>query len=162
MKLRFRPARITYLLIDRDRVTDNHWFYFADREFVLNRVAEFKNFVRRDALPAGRTVLCCEVTDVARFSVERVIAELVETKIIRPADVLDAKVIELSNAYPVYDRGYEAEMRRAADFFAAHPNVHHVGRHAQFAHKDIDEIFDEAKRLARLIASRHARDAASA
>jgi protoporphyrinogen oxidase len=154
LSLRFRPARITYLLIDRERVTDNHWFYFADREFVLNRVAEFKNFVGRERLPAGRTVLCCEVTDVERFSTDRVVAELSETKIIKPSEVLDVKVIELANAYPVYDLAYGGEMRRAADFFAAHPNVHHVGRHAQFAHKDIDEIFDEAKRLAGRIISR--------
>jgi protoporphyrinogen oxidase len=152
LNLRFRPARITYLLIDRERVTDNHWFYFADRDFVLNRVAEFKNFAGED-LPHGRTVLCCEVTDIERFSVERVVAELAETGIIKPREVLDTKVVELAHAYPVYNRGYEEQMRRARDFFAAHPRVHHVGRHAQFAHKDIDEIFVEAKRLARRITS---------
>jgi protoporphyrinogen oxidase len=152
LNLRFRPARITYLLIDRERVTDNHWFYFADRDFILNRVAEFKNFVD-DGSHARRTVLCCEVTDIARFSPERVVAELSATGIIQPRDVLDTKVIELAHAYPVYDLGYEEQMRRARDFFAAHPDVHHVGRHAQFAHKDIDEIFDEAKRLTRRITS---------
>jgi protoporphyrinogen oxidase len=150
LNLRFRPARITYLLIDRERVTDNHWFYFADRDFILNRVAEFKNFVNA-GLPAGRTVLCCEVTEIENFSVERVVSELTDTGIIKPSDVLDTKVIELDHAYPVYDLGYEGEMLRAQDFFAAHPRVHHVGRHAQFAHKDIDEIFDEAKRVARRI-----------
>ncbi|MDT7541198.1 MAG: hypothetical protein QOE33_1102 [Acidobacteriota bacterium] len=156
LSLRFRPARITYLLIDRDHVTDNHWFYFADRDFILNRVAEFKNFVGADTLPDGRTVLCCEVTDVARYSPERVVSELAETGIIRPSDVLDTKVIEIPNAYPIYDRVYEAEMSRARDFFAAHTNIQHVGRHAQFAHKDIDEIFDEAKRLALGIIAQHA------
>lgn len=152
LSLRFRPARITYLLIDRERVTDNHWFYFADRDFVLNRVAEFKNFVDNGS-HARRTVLCCEVTDIARFSPERVVSELSATGIIKPHEVLDTKVVELAHAYPVYDLGYEEQMRRARDFFAAHPHVHHVGRHAQFAHKDIDEIFDEAKRLALRITS---------
>ncbi|MDT7602614.1 MAG: hypothetical protein QOF61_611 [Acidobacteriota bacterium] len=150
LNLRFRPARITYLLVNRDRVTNNHWFYFADRDFILNRVAEFKNFVN-DGLPAGRTVLCCEVTEIENFSVERVVAELTRTGILKPDEVLDTKVVELSHAYPVYDLGYESEMRRARDFFGAHPRIHHVGRHAQFAHKDIDEIFDEAKRVARRI-----------
>jgi protoporphyrinogen oxidase len=93
---------------------------------------------------------------VARYSPERVVSELTATKIIKPRDVLDTKVIELANAYPIYDRGYEEEMRRATDFFAAHPNIQHVGRHAQFAHKDIDEIFDEAKQLALRLTSQHA------
>ncbi|MFN2482643.1 MAG: NAD(P)/FAD-dependent oxidoreductase [Pyrinomonadaceae bacterium] len=152
LRLRFRPARITYLLIDRPRVTENHWFYFADRDFMINRVAEFKNFVD-DTAPADKTVLCCEVTDLSDFSVGRVVAELERAGVLGAGEVLDSKVIELAHAYPVYDRGYEAQMVRARDFFSQHPHVHHVGRHAQFAHKDVDEIFDEAKRLAGRIVS---------
>jgi protoporphyrinogen oxidase len=152
LSLRFRPARITYLLVDRPRVTENHWFYFADRDFMINRVAEFKNFVDDNA-PADKTVLCCEVTDLREFSVERVVSELERAGVLKASEVLDSKVIELAHAYPVYDRGYESQMMRARDFFSQHPRVHHVGRHAQFAHKDVDEIFDEAKRLARRIVS---------
>lgn len=147
LNLRFRPARIVYLLIDRPQVTSNHWFYFADREFIINRVAEFKNFVNGD-LPKEQSVLCCEVTDTQHFSTERVIEELARTRIIEPADVLDVKTIELANAYPIYDRGYESEMDKARTFFAAHRNLYHVGRQAHFAHEDLDEIFEEAKRLA--------------
>ncbi|HEX8181586.1 MAG TPA: FAD-dependent oxidoreductase [Pyrinomonadaceae bacterium] len=155
LSLRFRPARITYLLLDRPRATDNHWFYFADRDFIINRVAEFKNFAS-NGVPADRTVLCCEVTEVDKYSTERVIAELTRTGIIAPRDVLDVKMIELPHAYPIYDRGYEREMERARAFFAAHPDIYHVGRQARFAHKDIDEIFAEAKRVAnRLIARKH-------
>jgi protoporphyrinogen oxidase len=147
LNLRFRPAMVTYLLLDRTRVTDNHWFYFADKEFIINRVAEFKNFAT-NSVPADRTVLCCEVTQVEKFSPEVVIEELVRTGIIAERDVLDIKTIELPNAYPIYDRGYEEQIARGSQFFAAHPNIHHIGRQARFAHKDIDEIFEEAKLLA--------------
>jgi protoporphyrinogen oxidase len=153
LNLRFRPARITYLLVARDRVTDNHWFYFADRDFAVNRVAEFKNFVD-DGLPPGRTVLCCEVTDVENSSTERVVSELERIGVLSAREILDAKTIELSHAYPIYDRGYDAELRRAEAFFAAHPNVHMIGRHARFEHKDVDEIFEEAKLLARRLPAR--------
>jgi protoporphyrinogen oxidase len=121
---------------------------------MINRVAEFKNFVA-DTAPADQTVLCCEVTDLRDFSVGRVVAELERAGVLHAREVLDSKVIELAHAYPVYDRGYEAQMLRARDFFSAHRRVHHVGRHAQFAHKDVDEIFDEAKRLAQRIVSDH-------
>lgn len=160
LNLRFRPALITYLLLARARATDNHWFYFADRDFIINRVAEFKNFAG-NGVPADRTVLCCEVTEVDKFSPERVIDELVRTGIIERADVLDVKTIELPNAYPIYDRGYEQEMERARTFFAAHPNIYHVGRQARFAHKDLDEIFEEAKQVAAQLIARKA-DAAGA
>jgi protoporphyrinogen oxidase len=153
LRLRFRPALITYLLVARARVSDNHWFYFADRDFIVNRVAEFKNFGGGDP-PADRTVLCCEVTEVDKFSVGRVVSELERAGVIREREVLDAKTVELKNAYPIYDRGYEEETARARDFFALHPHIHHVGRQAKFEHKDLDEIFEEAKLLSgRLIVS---------
>jgi protoporphyrinogen oxidase len=152
LNLRFRPALMTYLLIDRPRVTDNHWFYFADRQFCINRVAEFKNFAN-EVVPADRTVLCCEVTDINDDSTERVITELVTTGIISRTEVLDVKTISLPFAYPIYDRGYETEMDKARQFFAKHPDIHHVGRQARFEHKDIDEIFEEAKKVAQLLIS---------
>jgi protoporphyrinogen oxidase len=110
-------------------------------------------------VPADRTVLCCEVTEVDKFSPERVIDELARTGIIKREDVLDVKTIELPNAYPIYDRGYEQQMESARTFFAAHPNIYQVGRQARFAHKDLDEIFEEAKQVAgQLIAMSKSRE----
>jgi protoporphyrinogen oxidase len=154
LTLRFRPARITYLLVKRSRVTDNHWFYFADKEYILNRVAEFKNFAN-NGLPAEQTVLCCEVTQVERFSLERVVAELAGTGLLHPSEILDTKTIDIDHAYPIYDRAFEDQMKMADQFFARHPRIHHVGRHAQFAHRDVDEIFDEAKKAAARICREH-------
>jgi hypothetical protein len=48
----------------------------------------------------------------------------------------------------LYDRSYEEESGNAQRLFAAHPRLHCIGRHAQFAHKDVDEILEEAKSLA--------------
>lgn len=153
LNLRFRPALMTYLLIDRRNVTDNHWFYFADKEFSINRVAEFKNFAS-EAVPNDQTVLCCEVTEIGDSPAERVIDELVTSDVIRKSEVLDVKTIHLPLAYPVYDLSYEREMLRAKEFFSHHPQIHHVGRQSRFEHKDIDEIFEEAEEIARLLISR--------
>src|SRR5262249_51369473 len=74
LQLRFRRARLTYLLLDKARGTENHWFYFADGDYLVNRVAEFKNFAANG--PTGQTVICCEVTQVERYSRDKVVAEL--------------------------------------------------------------------------------------
>jgi protoporphyrinogen oxidase len=152
LNLRFRPARLVYLLLNKPRASDAHWFYFADSKYLLNRVAEFKNFA--DNGPADKTVLCCEVTQVDQYSFERVIADLEAANILRKEDILDTKTIDIKHAYPIYDIDYENQMKRVDKFFADHPNIYHVGRHAQFAHKDVDEIFDEAKRVAGRIVRR--------
>jgi protoporphyrinogen oxidase len=150
IRLRFRPMTLLYLLVGVDRVSDCHWCYFADREVVVNRVAEFKNFGR--GLPQGTTVLCCEITDVEGFSVDRVIDELTRAGFLpRHAPILDTKIIRLARAYPLYDRSYDEEIDRAQRAFAAHPNIYHLGRQAQFVHKDVDEILEDAKQLVAVI-----------
>lgn len=148
LQLRFRPAKLLYVLIDKPRVTPNHWFYFADGAHIINRVAEFKNFTP-DSAPEDRTVLCCEVTRVEDFSESRVVEELTRLKAFELKDVLDSKVIDLPWAYPIYDLNYETEMASADRFFGGHPHVFRIGRHAQFAHRDVDEIYAEAKKVAR-------------
>lgn len=154
LNLRFRPALMTYLLINRAKVTDNHWFYFADKEFSINRVAEFKNFAG-ESVPKDQTVLCCEVTEIGDSPAERVIDELVTSGIIRKNEVVDVKTIHLPLAYPVYDLSYEREMVRAKEFFSNHPEIYHIGRQSRFEHKDIDEIFEEAEEIANLLISRN-------
>lgn len=154
LKLRFRPARLTYLLLNQKQATDNHWFYFADGDYLINRVAEFKNFAN-DGLPEDKTVICCEVTQVDRHSVDTVIAELESAGVLEKRNVLDVKTIDIKHAYPIYDLSYEDQMKRAEHFFEDHPNIYHVGRHAQFAHKDVDEIFDDAKKVAARVLQRN-------
>ena len=144
--LRFRPMTLLYLLVGLDRVSDCHWSYFADRDVIVNRVAEFKHFSANP--PRGKTVLCCEITDTDQFSVARVLDELTSADFLPiGAPVLDTKIICLQRAYPLYDRSYDEQIGLARQAFAAHPGIFHIGRQAQFVHKDVDEILEEAKTL---------------
>ena len=151
--LRFRPARLTYFLLNKPQASDNHWFYFADGHHIINRVAEFKNFASQD-MPVDKTVICCEVTRVDHYSLDKLISELSSVGILAKEEILDTKTIDIKHAYPIYDVQFEEEMKRANQFFAKHPNIYQVGRHAQFAHKDVDEIFDAAKQVSGQIIGR--------
>jgi len=146
LDLGFRPARLVYLLIDKPQLSENHWFYFADNKRIVNRVAEFKNFQCEGGQP-DKTVICCEVTMIEDYSLEAVYECLEEANLADRSQVLDTKIIDIEHAYPVYDTTYEVQMEKVKTFFDKHPRVHHVGRHAEFAHRDIDEIFEEAKRI---------------
>lgn len=149
----FRPAMLTYLLVKRPQVTPNHWFYLADARHSINRVAEFKNFAAPGhELPADRTVLCCEVTRLEGYSVERVVAELAEIGVLRPDEVLDSHTVRIGQAYPVYDLAYLDNFSKAQAFAAGHPRLFLLGRNAQFEHKDVDEIFADAEVTARGVA----------
>ena len=148
--LRFRPMTLLYLLVGVDSVSDRHWTYFADRDVIVNRVAEFRHFSGNP--PRGKTVICCEVTDSDQFSIERVIDELTGADFLPAgAPILDTKIIRLERAYPIYDRSYDEQIDLARQAFAAHPRIFHIGRNAQFVHKDVDEILEEAKTLVSVI-----------
>jgi protoporphyrinogen oxidase len=144
--LRYRPMTLLYLLVGADSVSDRHWSYFADRDVIVNRVVEFKHFSGNP--PRGTTVLCCEITDTDSFSIERVVDDLTSAEFL-PAGtpILDTKIIRLERAYPVYDRSYDEQIELARQAFAAHPDIFHIGRQAQFVHKDVDEILEEARAL---------------
>ena len=147
LPLHFRAAKLVYLLIKRKQVSVNHWFYFADRDYIINRVAEFANFNAK-SFADDKTVLCCEVTDTREFSVERVVSDLARAKLLRPDEILDTKVLDLSHAYPIYDRAYDHLMVEADAFYAKFPNLFLLGRQANFAHQDIDEIYLKAREIA--------------
>lgn len=147
LKLQFRPAKALYLLINRPQVTDNHWFYFADDHITVNRVAEFRHF--SDArVPADKTVICCEITRTEHFSVDRVVGDLAGTGVIDPADVLDTRVESMPFAYPIYHLNYEQQQDVVRDMAVDHPRLYHVGRNAQFVHRDIDELYEDARIVA--------------
>jgi protoporphyrinogen oxidase len=144
--LKFRSLDLYYLHIAKPKVTNYHWFYFADGldRSVVNRVTEFANFGTPTEDPFT-TVICCEITETQQGSIERVIAELVGAGLIKESDVLDHKIVHVRNAYPVYDLLSDEELPRMAALFAQHPNLFHVGRSAKFAHEDIDEVYVEAR-----------------
>jgi hypothetical protein len=89
-----------------------------------------------------------------RGSLERVIAELVGANLIDESDVLDSKIVHVRHAYPVYDLRSDEELPRMAELFARHPNLFHVGRSANFAHEDIDEVYVEARAVVDTIKAR--------
>jgi protoporphyrinogen oxidase len=142
--LRFHPMRLVYLLLARPRLGRDQWFYFADRDKIVNRVAEFKNFTD-EGTPRDRTVVCCEVTELEAFSLQRVLSDLRFACGLRQDEVRDTKIIDLERAYPIYDRSYEKQLEDVERFFAGYPRILHLGRSAQFAHQDVDEIFTHAK-----------------
>jgi protoporphyrinogen oxidase len=143
--LTYRPSKLVYLHIDRQRVMADHWVYFVDSTYRVNRMAEFKNFAPDSR--TGNTVICAEVTRTEGFSVEGVVAELSDIGLIRPENVLDSKVIHIENAYPIYSISYSEKVDTAGQILKQYPNLFNLGRQAQFQHLDVDEIYAASKKL---------------
>ena len=72
---------------------------------------------------------------------------------IDPADVLDTRVESLPFAYPIYHLNYDEQQVVVREMGERHPNLYHVGRNAQFVHRDIDELYEDARVVAENIAA---------
>ncbi len=147
VKLTYRKMRLVYLHVNREKVMDQQWVYFIDQDTVINRVSEFKNFYPQHA-QTKTTVLCVEITADPGCSSTEVVDELVRMNIVNAADILDIKIIDVPNAYPVFDRQYEENLARANKILDQYPKLTMLGRQAEFIHQDIDEIFASAKQAA--------------
>ena len=72
-------------------------------------------------------------------------------KIISKEDIIDYKVLKVSNVYPIYRKDYEKSLNETNRFFSGISNFFSIGRQGQFYYGDIDQMirigFDRAKKI---------------
>ena len=146
--LRFQPVTLVYLHFDKPSVMPYHWVYFGDRDVVINRMAEFKNFACGQ-VPEDRTVVVAEVTSATDDPLGDVLEAFERYNLAHRDEMLDSLVIHESFGYPVYDRHYELAVEEAEGVVGAVHNLHLVGRNAEFRHIEVDEDLASAMNLVR-------------
>lgn len=147
MDIDYQKVDAVYLWLNKSRMSENHWLYFMDKDSTINRIVEFKN-MSNYGTPPDTTVVCAEVTRDVANPVDGVVNDLVRSQLVQPTDVLDAQVLREPFAYPRYTKGYLAEVRRFQQMLQDYPNVHILGRAAQFTHYEVDDLIDQAYDLA--------------
>lgn len=144
--LAYQSVDFVYLLVDRPFVSDNHWLYFIDKDFAVNRLVEFKNLSPADQ-PPDCTVLCAEVTTKHSEVVQHVVDDLVRCSLVRPEEILDTMMLCEEYAYPIYDLTYAAHLAYAREILKRYSNLHMLGRSAEFQHLELDDIYANALAL---------------
>ncbi|HEY76442.1 MAG TPA: glycosyltransferase [Thermoflexia bacterium] len=144
--LAYQSVDFVYLLVDRPLVSDNHWIYFIDKDFAINRLVEFKNLSAADQ-PRDRTVLCAEVTSKHPEIVQRVVDDVIRCGLVRPGEVLDTKVLHEEYGYALYDLTYTDHLAYAREILGRYSNLHLLGRSAEFQHLELDDIYANALAL---------------
>jgi len=148
LNLNFRAVNAVYLLINKPKVMNNHWVYFGQKDVLINRMGELRNFSKQDA-PEDRTVLCCEITFdyPATGIIDKTIDDLSRIGMINKHDVVDTLLIHEDFGYPIYSLDFVNQVDKAMDFFKQYNNLYLLGRSAEFKHKEIDEIMGSALEL---------------
>ncbi len=154
--LKFRDLVIVTVMIDRPRVTELTWIYIPEKKIPIGRIHEPTNWSKEMA-PEGKTLLVTEFfsfqgddiwnskdDDLTRIAVE----SLERLEYIEGHEVLESVVLRVSQAYPLFEIGYEKHLDVMYDYLAQYSNLHIAGRAGMFKYYNMDHAIDSGMMIA--------------
>jgi len=160
-RLQYRAMVFLYLMLDKPRVTDDHWIYFPAKEDIFNRISEIRNF-SEDTVPDGQTSLCVEITcnegdylwsTPNHELFEQSVESLVRAGLIRHEEVMGYFVRRMTHAYPTYDLDFEEKLNQLTGFLHNFENVLTIGRQGLFRYFNMDHAMETGFQAAEKIMS---------
>ncbi len=154
-------TRFLLLTLDQESVFGSTpWVYFADDRTAFNRVSEPRN-MSPEMSPEGRTSLCIEFTTTGsdRISaasggdlLDLALAGLSRYGLLGRGPVIDWKVVDWENTYPLRTLDYRKATGRALASLAPFRNLFTHGRLGRFEYYNMDHCMTEARSLAGTVA----------
>jgi len=148
--LKFRAQVYLFLTINKEKVTDDNWVYFPDKEVPFGRISEMKNFSSIMA-PQGKTSLfveffCFEGDEIWNSSKEELFDMAMEwlekLKFLKKDEVLNIYHIKKSHAYPIYDLNYQERVKTVLDWLDSFENFYAIGRPGRFCYTNQDHSLE--------------------
>ncbi|MCD4747886.1 MAG: FAD-dependent oxidoreductase [Thermoanaerobaculales bacterium] len=162
-ELEFRSLTFVFFSVNRDRVTDNHWIYFPDKDCIFQRVSELKNF-SSFMVPEGCSSVCAEIPCDYKDAVwemeddelfDLTISAMEKIGYLSGEDILGKWVARERFAYPTYDIDYAEKLTATNAYLEQFENIFSTGRQGAFSYINIDEVmlmgFRTAERVFGLI-----------
>src|SRR5262249_34328989 len=141
-RIRYRGMILIYLVVAQKRFSEFDAHYFPEEDIAITRMSEPRNYSQATE-PGDRTVLCaelpCQQGDSHWDLSDAQLGELVQEGLSRVGLPLKAPVLEvltrrLPQAYPIYQKGYEAHFGRIDEAIQGIPRLLTFGRQGLFAH----------------------------
>ncbi|MBI5202130.1 MAG: FAD-dependent oxidoreductase [Elusimicrobia bacterium] len=152
-RLRFRRLRLVFLRLAQPRVSENASIYLPEARYCVSRVHEPKN--RSAAMaPADETSLVAEVPCFPGDAIDELTAPALARRVVDELDAIGlisgGRVLEwrhelLPFAYPVYSRGYEADVAAVRRGVSGISNLDTVGRAGAFHYSHLHDQLRFAK-----------------
>ncbi|PKL52020.1 MAG: FAD-dependent oxidoreductase [Nitrospira bacterium HGW-Nitrospira-1] len=145
-RLKFRGLVIVTIMVDRKRVTDQTWIYIPEQKIPFGRIHEPTNWSDKMA-PPGKTLIVTEFFSFKGDSLwnetdERLkditIENLEKLGFIKRDEVIDAMVVRVQKAYPLFEVGYKELCKKVYDYLALFGNLHVAGRTGMFRYYNMD------------------------
>ena len=153
--LKFRNLKICLLKLDFPKLSNNASIYFPDEYIPITRIYEPKNRSSQMA-PSDKTSLAIEIPysqgdNISMMTdyevIDMVKRTLIKEKLFKDSDVLDNRLIDIKNAYPILKVGEEGNIREVISFLQSFSNQKLIGRNVEFDYLHTHKIMDKAKLL---------------
>lgn len=145
--LRYRDLVTVNVMVDKPQVTDQTWIYIHDPSIRLGRIHEPKNWSPAMAPPDKSSIVaeffCFRDGDIWNMDdsdlVELTVRELDERLgFIKADEVIDAFVVRIPKAYPMYELGYEEPLEAIKRYIGSFANLQIVGRYGTYKYNNMD------------------------
>jgi len=145
--LKSRDIILVTLMLNRQRVTRDNWIYFPEKHFPFGRIHEPKNWSASMA-PLHKTSIvtehfCFQGDDTWQSTdsqlIEQSINSLCKLNMISKKDVIDALVVRVKNAYPLFEIGYRENSEIVCRYLNKFSNLILAGRTGKFRYYNMDQ-----------------------
>jgi len=145
--LGYRDFMVVALILDRPSLFPDNWLYIHSPHVQVGRIQNFNNWSPALVPEPGRTCLgleyFCSLDDETwrmddAALVQLATRELRALGIAKGAKVVDASVVRVPDAYPIYDSTYRAHLEVLRSFLDPIANLQTVGRNGMHKYNNQD------------------------
>jgi protoporphyrinogen oxidase len=145
--LKYRDFLTVALILDKPDLFPDNWIYIHTPGVKVGRIQNFNNWSRAMVPQEGATCLgleyfCFEGDGLWSSADEDLIAmathELGQLNLVGDAKVLDASVVRMPKAYPIYDSVYAEHLAKVREHIDPIENLHLIGRNGLHKYNNQD------------------------
>jgi protoporphyrinogen oxidase len=144
--------------VDRPRISDQHWVYFPEDQFIFSRVGFPMNF-SRTVTPRDTSSMYVEIThrpgDKISHSAafERALMDLQKCGILRREDrILTRQILDINPGYVVFDEHRQTHLQNLIDYLASR-GVYTAGRYGRWDYFSMEDSILSGKAAAEQVNS---------
>lgn len=145
-KLQYLALKIVYLVIKKKNFLKYQYCYFVGRPY--NRISNL-NLFSNDLNSKNHTTISLEISclkdsEMWKKSDQEIldicIENLEKDKVLTKEDVIDKKIMNFPNVYPIYRNNYDKDLKKIETEFQNIQNFYSIGRMGKFFYGDIDQM----------------------
>jgi protoporphyrinogen oxidase len=149
-KLTYRNQVYLFITLNKNKITDDQWIYFPNKDIPIGRVSEMKNFSKKMS-PPGKTSLfaeffCTEGDKIWNMSKEKLfelsLPYFERFGFFTKKDVRTVYHIKQRNVYPVYDIHYQKFINAIKQYLDTFENLYYIGRPGRFRYNNQDHSLE--------------------